>query len=850
MNQLLTNIIKPNLFYLLGAGLLTLFCTTSAHAQAIKVEDLAQPAKTQPITVGGKNVIKNQDTLTSLQARPTHSNVASLSFSWNIPVSLAVFKRGEQLWIVFDHPQVVDMEELRKDAGLLADNIFQFPHPGATIIRMTPKEHVKTFIRKEGLLWIVDLFTGDIPNKTKDMTIFTQYDGLKRAYLFVPTSTAGNVVAAIDPDVGDIITIATTSDIAHGVNNPYHYPEFDMLNSEQGLAFVIETPDIMLNRGNTGLTLKAPNRGLNITPDLEMLKRQQLFRQSGDSLSNFDIHVSPQILAKDFNSAITQLNQDIIAAAPEDKNKARLELVKYYIAKGLGTNALKILHQLQNEKAAEATSDKFHALLGVSNFLTRRYDEAIANFGHGQLPMFSETVFWRTLASSAKEFKAEDNVILFSHVSLIRDYPQELKDQIAIIGAETAIKANDDISAQNFIDVLKTSTNRLKNRQPQIDYLIAKKFELQGYPRNAIKEYQRISRYEDLKFSSLARYDAAVLGEKFGAMSLDNAISELEKLRFAWSEINFKKDLLQNLARLYVKKRDYYNGLKTLQELEPLVDEEKKALITQKMVQWFEDIYANNQADDMSAVRSLALYQDFGWLAKLSPLRVDMTQKLADRLVAVDLLPRAQQLLLDLLKDKNLDIQERGKLGARLALIYLFEKKSPEALSILDATEDDNLPETLQAHRRVIRAKTLANLELTEEALLLLQDDYSKNAFLLKSEIFWNAQQWAEASDALKYLVDKPQKGTELSVEQIGYILDWATALKKAGKDTVLVRLRNKFQPFFVNTKYYSAFNILTNHLETDKIELKAIKNAVSDVQAFSNFAKNYNESLKSLEIK
>ena len=85
----------------------------------------------------------------------------------------------------------------------------------------------------------------------------------------------------------------------------------------------------------------------------------------------------------------------------------------------------------------------------------------------------------------------------------------------------------------------------------------------------------------------------------------------------------------------------------------------------------------------------------------------------------------------------------------------------------------------------------------TDEALKLLNDDYSKNATLLKAEIFWNARQWGDAADAIKYLIEKPTPGKPVSQEQINYILDWATTLKKAGRETVLVRLRNKFMPYF-----------------------------------------------------
>lgn len=85
---------------------------------------------------------------------------------------------------------------------------------------------------------------------------------------------------------------------------------------------------------------------------------------------------------------------------------------------------------------------------------------------------------------------------------------------------------------------------------------------------------------------------------------------------------------------------------------------------------------------------------------------------------------------------------DRAKIGTRLALIYLFNHKDGEALLMLDDTENGAIPQTLALQRKIIRAKALTNLNREEEALALLKDDYSKNAILLKSEIFWNAGLW------------------------------------------------------------------------------------------------------------
>lgn len=240
------------------------------------------------------------------------------------------------------------------------------------------------------------------------------------------------------------------------------------------------------------------------------------------------------------------------------------------------------------------------------------------------------------------------------------------------------------------------------------------------------------------------------------------------------------------------------------------------------------------------------MYRDFEWLAPQSDHYNDIILKLADRLVAVDLLGRAEDILNEQLERTDITPQQRAKTGARLALVYLFEGSNQDALDILDDTEYSDVSETVAAHRRIIKAKALSSLGYNDEALKWLKDDVSKNALLLKSEIYWKQEDWGLAADNLKYLIEKPEEGKPLSEEQTAYILDWATALKKAGRETVIIRLRNKFLPYFQDTPYASIFNVLTNTLEKDKIDIKSINEAINDISAYSNFSKIYNQNLRS----
>lgn len=784
-----------------------------------------------------------------VQEKLTNS-ISSLRFVWNTPVNIAAFTRNGKIWMVFDRPNNVDINKLKEEAGYLAKEIYTLPHPSGTIVIIEPQENVKYALRKEGLLWIMDLYTGRAPKfETQNFTIYTQFDSLKNSYLFMPTTFAGNIIAILDPEVGDAISISTTSQLGLGHDSYYSYPDFDILPSAQGLAFVINAPDVILNRGNSGITLKAIGRSLNITGDLDQLKQRQLNLDSGNNDSTpsiFDFSISEQLRNQSFIDTIESFKKQILSAPMDDKNALRIKMAQYYIYNGLGAEALYILNKMNDLKLPETNTEYFHAMLGVANFLSRRYPEAVEHFSFGRIPNTTEGLFWRTIAQSAFRFEESNNTIILTHISLMHDYPQAIKDDIAIIAARSAIAVGDDLSAQNFIDILNSVPDRIRNLNPQITYLIAQKLEMQGYLRNAIKEYQQLLNSPSAMFSAYSRLRHTILSQMLNFIDGQTAVAELEKVRFAWGEKDFQIKLLSKLSDFYLKTHDYYNALRALNEEGFIVDDKTKISISQRMVKIFEDIFIGNHADEnLTPIKSLALYEDFRWLGELSPNQYTIMQKLADRLVAVDLLPRAKNILLSLIMKDDLSDADMARVGARMAIIYLFERTPELALSILDSTEKPNIPQPIAAPRRLIKARALADIGQTDEALEILKKDFSPNALKFKFDIYWRTQDWDNASNTIKYLIKEPVKGEPLSQEQIGYILDWATTLKQAGKRTVLVRLHNKFAPYFKNTEHYSTFNVLTNNLEKEEININHIRSAITDIQNFNNFARFYTDSLK-----
>lgn len=799
--------------------------------------ELALPDDTeQALSAESQNIYKSK--------QDNDKDIVSLSFPWNVPTGAAVFERGNHLWIAFDHRQKIDIDELSSLASPLAAEILEIPHTKGTVLRLSLQKNVYSHVRREGLLWIIDLHKGKSSYKIKDIPLFTQYNASKQPYFYIPTENSGNILSVVDPEVGDNINIAPLSDTGIGINSAYKYPDLTFLHSIQGIALVPNTSDLKIERGNTGITISAHKRGLRISSDLDALRRRHSLAQTVAPSEMFDFNIPLSLRNKTYLDAIAILQNDINNAPEKQKSAAELNLAKYYIYQGLGQEALQLLNKINQDPIYKDT-DAINTLLGVANFLSHRFDKAIQYFSSENLTNNDEAIFWRTIAASAISDRPENNAVLVSFIYLTKDYPLAIKKRIASIGAITALAAGDDISTQNFIDMLKQSPYQDVFSQTEAAYLSAMRLSLQGYPRNAIRALKEISDSPDLKHSALARFESSRLSNRLGFLPTSQTIENLERLYFVWGNKQFKLTLLKTLADLYTNTNDYYSAIRKLNQSLNLEEEDARADTLKRMVTTFEEIYVNNRADNMPILKSLALYQDFEWLAPQSRYYNEIVQKLADRLVAVDLIPRARQLLSRQLKYGRLNNEERSKTGTRLALINLFEENPAEALQILNTTEYPDIPESLQRHRKIIRAKTLADLGNITDAIKLLQDDYSKNALLMKSEFYWKNKEWSKASDTIRHLIDQPKEGQKLSDEQIYYILDWATALNMAGKTPALLRLRNKFMPYFKDTKHYSTFSILTNNLEYDKIDLKAINQVINDTSAFRNFTKIYNDSLK-----
>src|SRR6202044_2188695 len=96
-------------------------------------------------------------------------------------------------------------------------------------------------------------------------------------------------------------------------------------------------------------------------------------------------------------------------------------------------------------------------------------------------------------------------------------------------------------------------------------------------------------------------------------------------------------------------------------------------------------LFLAGKGASLSAIDALALFYDFRELTPIGRRGDEMIRRLADRLVAVDLLDQAADLL-QYQVDNRLEGAAKAQVATRLAVVYLMDHKADRALAALRST--------------------------------------------------------------------------------------------------------------------------------------------------------------------
>jgi hypothetical protein len=223
------------------------------------------------------------------------------------------------------------------------------------------------------------------------------------------------------------------------------------------------------------------------------------------------------------------------------------------------------------------------------------------------------------------------------------------------------------------------------------------------------------------------------------------------------------------------------------------------------------------------------------------PVGDEIIRQLASRLIEIDLLDRAGELLQHQV-EYRVKGPEKVELGTRLAGLRLLDNRPEQALRALELSEQSGIPPDQLAERRVLRARALASLERRHEAMQALSGDETRPANLLRVDWAWKDRDWPTAAEVLaKVIGPPPAGGARLDEETARLVLNRAVALALSGDVLALEQLRREFAAAMAGTSDADAFTVLTRSEQFSGLsDLKTIRSKLSEVGIFQSFLNKY----------
>ncbi|WP_417454235.1 tetratricopeptide repeat protein [Kiloniella sp.] len=767
-----------------------------------------------------------------------------LNFNWKEETGAVVFRRGEHLWLVFDREGPDNLAEAIEAMVPHFAPVDTQPVAGATVVRLTAPATEVPRLSKQDNTWTIDIRRrSSLPVQAISNVLGEGEDGPEVRFL---VKSVSRLLSLSHPELGDRLIVAPIGEPNLGSSDIDEFPQFRSLPSYQGVvlqptaeglvvaltsrAVVVRSRDQLIVSDETARSLP---RSATITPVAPV----KMLNLEADRLGNED----------DYLKNLQELQRAVVETTGMQQGLARLDLARFFFSHGRGAEAAGMLRLIGQENRRLSDDPSYQLLLGATQFLSDKFDEAQKTLSSPVLAGEWEANLWQAaLAASGQDWGPA--AIGFSETeTLIGDFPQNIRNKLYLLAADSKLHVGDTGSASLLIGKV-LSGEPTDFEKAQADFLEGQRQLQDGFPEEARTIWKGLKYNRHRPTSARARHALTKLDIDEGTITQEEGIEQLEQLRFAWRGDKFEFAILSELGDRYADELDFRKSLHSLRQAASYFPHSERAdKIAKRMQEIFEGMYVEDGGKRIPPLSSIALYEEFKELTPLGDKGDIMITKLADRLVDVDLLEQAGNLLEEQV-DFRLEGEEKARVGSRLALIRLLEKSAEESLVALDKTEGDKISDDLAQQRLHLRARALAELSKEEEALNLLAEDQSLDALRLKADILWKQRKWEEAGKILGKLIPaSPPADRILNDKESQAVINLAIAQTLSEDNEGLKLLRDSYSSIMSKGPHSDTFKLLTNSLNSGSVtsiaeELKQI----SQVQAFMD---QYRSKLKSTPL-
>jgi tetratricopeptide (TPR) repeat protein len=660
------------------------------------------------------------------------------------------------------------------------------------------------------------------------------------AALTAQLAGASGVFWMKDPAVGDRIAVVTALAPAKGLAARRTLIDAVLPPSVQGLAVEPLADDLTVSTDGDVVRIGRPG-GLALSPAPVLARKAPAagLPQPAALPALVDFAGWSQLGEGGFLARYDQL----ITAASEEAAKgkaagvqARLSLARFLVGSELAYEAIGALNMAARADGTLMGDPEFRGLRGAARAMAGRYADAQADFSSPALANDPSSALWRGyVAMKLGDATGARQAFAAGRSALPRFAPKWLA-RFARADAEAAIASGDLNAARSSLAL--ADAQKLDPIEAQATALDrARLLDAAGQPQQALALYDKAAQSSYGALAAPALQRAIEIRLNTGKISPADALNGLDSLRFRWRGDNTELETVRTLGRIYLSQGRYREALDALRSAgRRMTDLPAAAAQQTDLYSAFRSLFLGGAADGLEPVQSLALFYDFKELTPVGAEGDMMVRRLVRRLVDVDLLDQAAELL-KYQAENRLDGVPRAEVATDLAMIQLMNRQPELALQAINSSRTTLLPPALTAERRLVEARANLGLGRYDNALEVLGQDKSPEARDLRGEIAWKQQDWAGAGGALEAgLGDRWKSAIPLSADEESRLIRAGTAYSLAGDNASLTRLRSRFARLAQGARQPEAMQVALTGDVAPGLSAAALARSVSDADALAGW--------------
>jgi hypothetical protein len=800
-----------------------------------KIAD-AKPQAAQPAPVAEATL--TSDAIPVADAKRTHDG-ALITFKGAGGRASAVFVRGLTAWVVLENAPNFDARNLKAALGDYAAGLEAISSNGLGILRITLKAPAEIGARGMGPNLQVEIAPKVAPAPVVIGFARNQFDP-KRASFSTLLPAADHAFQLMDPAGGDLLTIIPAQP-GRGVPSQRSFADFAALPSASGLVITPYADDLQVTVDDARVSISRPS-GLSLTPpQMPVAQAPSALARSGDGPSYMDFAQWGQASAGSFLATERKLSHAVAQANAQRMGPAQLALARFFLANGFAAETLGQLKLLQIHDPGLAGDAQLVTMRAVAEYMLGRYRDAHNDLSGPGFDSDRHAALWRGLIEVRMENWKD------AHAHLEQAGP--VMSRYSTIWQAAGVLADDDAAlGLGRLDLADAALHRMPKELDQKQALAAELAQarvLAGENRYsaAATHFVTVEKGGDEPLATQAIFYHTTAALNAGAITAPQAIEQMERLRFRWRGDALELKTLRKLASLYFGSGKWREGLKTLRVATQNFQGQDPARVAQDDMRGaFVNLFLKNGADKMKPVDALALFYDNLDLTPIGPDGDEMIRRMADRLVTVDLLGPATNLLAYQV-DKRLDGVAKAQVATRLAAVYLMDHKPDKAVATIRDSQISGLPDQEMHQRMLLEARAFAALKQWDNALDLIAVDQAEDTKRLRADIYWESGNWPLAGQKTEELLAaRWSDPAPLTETERGEILRATVAYSLANDEASLARVRERFTPRMRPTPDANLFAVLSADIDQHGLAFRDAAARIAAVDTLEAFMKDFSK--------